>query len=151
MFGVAALVIDEQPTSIMEETADETIPVIDEPSNRPDEVKSFFPVLASVMIVGGCGYGSSSPIYLDLLLITRRFIGSHLVSTLLLDPECGPISVVSRHPTVNQHQGASYFQGDITNETRMRQLLFKIQPRVVFHLASPRPKAPTKDLKTINI
>ncbi|KAF8854335.1 NAD(P)-binding protein [Acephala macrosclerotiorum] len=102
---------------------------------RQDEVPPpSFPVLGSVMIIGGCG-----------------FIGSHLVATLLSDPECGYISVVSRRPSHSRHQGASYFQGDISNETRMRELLFKIQPRVIFHLASPRPEASTEELKRTNI
>jgi sterol-4alpha-carboxylate 3-dehydrogenase (decarboxylating) len=33
----------------------------------------------------------------------------------------------------------------------MRELLFKIQPRVVFHLASPQPEASTEELKKTNI
>ncbi|CZR51397.1 uncharacterized protein PAC_01272 [Phialocephala subalpina] len=135
--------MEERPVTMAEDgsvRATEARPVIEEAQgaerSRPSEVppSPLFPVLGSVMVIGGCG-----------------FVGSHLVATLLSDPECGHISVVSRHPSVNQHQGASYFQGDISNETRMRELLFKIEPRVIFHLASPRPEASAEVLKKTNI
>ncbi|KAH7409697.1 hypothetical protein BKA64DRAFT_705453 [Cadophora sp. MPI-SDFR-AT-0126] len=93
-----------------------------------------FPLLGPILVVGGCG-----------------FIGSNLVRTLLDDPESGPITIISRTPQHNQHSGASYFTGSITDETRMRELLFKIQPRIIFHLASASPESPIKEQNTTNV
>ncbi|KAK0110174.1 hypothetical protein ONS95_002825 [Cadophora gregata] len=100
-----------------------------EESRTPD-----FPLLGPILVVGGCG-----------------FVGSNLVRTLLDDPESGPITVISRTPQNNQHSGASYFTGSISDETRMRELLFKIQPRIIFHLASAPPEAPLKEQNTTNV
>ncbi|KAG4419678.1 hypothetical protein IFR04_007178 [Cadophora malorum] len=93
-----------------------------------------FPLLGPILVIGGCG-----------------FIGSNLVRTLLNDPESGPITVISRKPQHNQHSGASYFTGSIDDETRMRELLFKIQPRIIFHLASAAPESPLKEQNTTNV
>ncbi|PVH71230.1 NAD(P)-binding protein, partial [Cadophora sp. DSE1049] len=90
--------------------------------------------LGPILVVGGCG-----------------FIGSSLVRTLLNDPESGPITIISRTPHHNQHSGASYFTGSISDETRMRELLFKIQPRIIFHLASASPESPLKEQNTTNV
>lgn len=87
----------------------------------------------------------------ELQLTIASFIGSNLVHTLLNDPESGPITVISRTPQHNQHSGASYFTGSISDETRMRELLFKIQPRIIFHLASAAPESPVKEQNSTNV
>jgi sterol-4alpha-carboxylate 3-dehydrogenase (decarboxylating) len=69
------------------------------------------------------------------------------VSALLRDPDCASVSVISRNPTKNLHQGAGYYPGDITNESRLRALLFKIQPRVVFVCCSPQSTASASELR----
>jgi sterol-4alpha-carboxylate 3-dehydrogenase (decarboxylating) len=69
------------------------------------------------------------------------------VGTLLQDPEVSSVSVVSRSPMKNQHEGAGYFPGDITNESRLRALLFKIQPKVIFHCASPQSSATSSEIQ----
>ena len=77
--------------------------------------------LGPVLVVGGCG-----------------FIGYHIVHLLLLEPECGPVSVVSRNPTLNCHEGALYYAGDITNQDSIQKLITDIKPRVIFHVVSAR-------------
>ncbi|KAE8448730.1 hypothetical protein EG329_008945 [Mollisiaceae sp. DMI_Dod_QoI] len=127
--------MEERPTVPVEEslvTEEAQAPGLERLKEVPSSPQ--FPLLGNVMVIGGCG-----------------FIGSHLVSSLLADPECGSLSIISRHPSANQHTGASYFQGDISNETRMRELLFKIQPRVILNLASPCPEASAEELKKTNI
>ncbi|MCJ1250440.1 hypothetical protein MMC30_007668 [Trapelia coarctata] len=78
--------------------------------------------LGTVLVIGGCG-----------------FLGYHLIHTLLQDPACGPIFAVSRRPNVNLHEGVTYLAGDATDAAGVKALFEKIQPRVIFHAASPRP------------
>lgn len=77
--------------------------------------------LGPVLVVGGCG-----------------FIGFHIVRHLLLEPDCGPISVLSRNPAINRLDGVSYHAGDINSPDAIPRLLSDIKPQVIFHVASPR-------------
>ena len=81
--------------------------------------------LGPVIVTGGCG-----------------FIGFHLVSHLLSEPNIGPISVISRKPDQNRVNGVTYHAADINDENRLRELLAKIQPQVIFHAASPSASDP---------
>ncbi|TVY78562.1 Sterol-4-alpha-carboxylate 3-dehydrogenase [Lachnellula suecica] len=63
--------------------------------------------LGPVLVIGGCG-----------------FIGYHIVEHLLLEPDCGPISVMSRNPT------------------SITKLLAEVKPQVLFHTASPSASDP---------
>lgn len=58
---------------------------------------------------------------------------------MLQDSACGPIVAVSRRPNVNLHEGVTYLAGDITDADGIKALIEEIQPRVIFHAASPRP------------
>ena len=80
------------------------------------------PELDSFLVVGGCG-----------------FLGHHIVKALLAHPSKPSVSVVSRNPTVNLVEGASYHTGDITNITQVHQLIRKIKPRVIINSVSTLP------------
>ncbi|KAK8058503.1 hypothetical protein PG994_008951 [Apiospora phragmitis] len=100
-----------------------TIPA-SSPSSSPPS-----PLLGSVLVVGGCG-----------------FLGYHLVSHLLQDPECaGPVYVLDRRiddgPNTNRHasddSGVTYLEGSITDAALVAAVLAQTRPRVIFHAASP--------------
>ena len=76
--------------------------------------------LGSVLVVGGCGC-----------------LGSHIVDLLLREPDC-TVSVLSRNPDRNHFPGVSYHVGDISNLEEVRSILAKLQPRIIFHTASPQ-------------
>jgi sterol-4alpha-carboxylate 3-dehydrogenase (decarboxylating) len=76
--------------------------------------------LGPVLVIGGCG-----------------FIGYHIVEHLLLEPKCGPVCVMSRNPSVNHHEGATYHSGSIASKESITKLLAEIKPKVIFHTASP--------------
>jgi len=76
--------------------------------------------LGTVLVTGGCG-----------------FLGYALVRQLLDDSECGQVHVIDRNIGENRHDEANYVEGDISEPSIMEQLLNKIRPIVVFHLASP--------------
>jgi len=78
----------------------------------------------SVLVIGGCG-----------------FFGHHLVRTLRDQHLAWPISVFSRKPDVNLFADVNYYPGDIADADTMKALLGRIQPRLVFHAASPDPFA----------
>jgi len=84
-------------------------------------------LLDTVLVTGGCG-----------------FLGYALVRHLLDDPECGSVHVMDRETSRNRHDGAHYLGCDICDEAAMDKLLTKIQPTVVFHLASPNFCFPTE-------
>lgn len=82
-------------------------------------------LLGNTLVIGGCG-----------------FLGYHLVDHLLRDDECGPVHVVDRNIANNQHPGATYTQGDISDSQAMHELVTRIKPRVIFHAASPPASLP---------
>ena len=75
--------------------------------------------LGSVLVVGGCG-----------------FLGHEIVSMLANEPGCS-VSVISRNPRQPRVDGVSYYACDVTDIDSLQPLLLEIQPRVVFHTASP--------------
>ena len=79
-----------------------------------------------VVVIGGCG-----------------FIGFHIVDALRKDSKWGSVSVISRHPNINQCQGVAYHEGNICNEEAIQGLLASIKPRVIFHTAAPLAADPT--------
>ena len=76
--------------------------------------------LGTVLVTGGCGY-----------------VGFHLVKALLDEPSCSSVHVFSRNPTVNLVERARYHAGSITSIEDVRNILDKVQPRVIFHAAAP--------------
>ncbi|KAF7907918.1 hypothetical protein BELL_0071g00080 [Botrytis elliptica] len=78
--------------------------------------------LGHVLVIGGCG-----------------FMGHHLVKALLDDSDVEHVSVFSRSPRENRYPEASYYAGDITSVEEVTNLLKDIQPRIIFHAASPDP------------
>lgn len=83
------------------------------------------PALGSVLVIGGCG-----------------FFGSHLVRHLLKLPGSGPISVISRNPSINCVAGVDYHAVDITNKEDVRKLIMEIKPQVIFQAAATRAVDP---------
>ncbi|EPE37169.1 NAD(P)-binding Rossmann-fold containing protein [Glarea lozoyensis ATCC 20868] len=78
------------------------------------------PHLGAVLVTGGCG-----------------FLGHHLVRALLDNPSVSSVSVLSRNPRQNRYPEVSYYVCDITSRENVQTLFKKIQPRVIFHTASP--------------
>ncbi|PNY26298.1 Uncharacterized protein TCAP_03764 [Tolypocladium capitatum] len=83
--------------------------------------------LGTTLVVGGCG-----------------FVGYHLVQQLLLDEECDDVYVLDRNVDRNLHDKALYVRGDVTDSETLRALVAKIQPRTVFHAASPIASLPAR-------
>ena len=88
--------------------------------------KTSLVALGPVVVIGGCG-----------------FVGYHIVQALLKEPTCGPVSVISRTPSMNRCEGVSYYTGDIGNLDEIRDILAAIKPRIIFHAAAPRAADPT--------
>ena len=82
--------------------------------------------LGPAVVIGGCG-----------------FVGYHIVQALLKESTCGPVSVISRTPSMTRCEGVSYYTGDISNLDEIRELLAAIKPRIIFHAAAPRAGDPT--------
>lgn len=79
------------------------------------------------LVIGGCG-----------------FLGYHIVRHLLRDAALQPVHVLDINVTNNRVEGvASYSQGAITDGTAVRALLETLQPRAVFHMASPPASLPS--------
>jgi sterol-4alpha-carboxylate 3-dehydrogenase (decarboxylating) len=77
-------------------------------------------LLGPVLVTGGCG-----------------FLGWHLVGLLLSDPTCTAVHVVDRAVSKNLHPRALYHQANIADRSAIAKVFASVQPRVVFHLASP--------------
>lgn len=78
------------------------------------------PHLGAVLVTGGCG-----------------FLGHQLVRALLDDSSVSSVSILSRNPRQNRYPEASYYACNINSKENLQKLLEKIQPRLVFHTASP--------------
>jgi sterol-4alpha-carboxylate 3-dehydrogenase (decarboxylating) len=89
--------------------------------------------LGAVLVVGGCGY-----------------LGSHLVSLLHSEQPAPSVHVLSRNPNQNLHPAATYHAIDIANTEQVSTIFDKIQPRVVFHMATPKYTASEKLLRQTN-
>ncbi|KIL94399.1 hypothetical protein FAVG1_02962 [Fusarium avenaceum] len=95
------------------------------------------PLIASSLVVGGCG-----------------FLGYHLVRGLLEDQECRYVHVLDRDTTRNTHEKATYFKGDINDSDLLRQVIDQVRPSVIFHCASPMATLPASrdgELYTTNV
>ncbi|KAH8903350.1 NAD(P)-binding protein [Coniochaeta sp. PMI_546] len=95
------------------------------------------PLFDPVLVTGGCG-----------------FLGYTLVRQLLDDSESGEVYVLDREISRNQHVDAHYVEGDICDRPAMERLLNQINPRVIFHLASPNftfPKRGRVDFYQTNV
>ena len=75
--------------------------------------------LGSVLVIGGCG-----------------FLGHHIVSQ-LLDQYDANVSVLDLRTNLNRFNSADYYDGDITSETLVKDILAKVKPTVIIHTASP--------------
>jgi sterol-4alpha-carboxylate 3-dehydrogenase (decarboxylating) len=78
--------------------------------------------LKTAIVTGGCG-----------------FLGSHLVETLVKDPECQVHSLDIDTTGRNRMPGATYHTCDITSADEVKSAFLNIKPRVVFHVVSPDP------------
>lgn len=74
--------------------------------------------LDTVLVTGGCG-----------------LVGFHIVQALLRE-SCS-VHVISRNPTVNCLAEAIYHTGDVSSIETIQDILTKVQPSVIFHVASP--------------
>lgn len=84
-------------------------------------------LLGDVLVTGGCG-----------------FLGFNLVNQLLNDNDCGSVHVLDRDTTHNRIDGVNYIKASITDEATVRALIIdEIQPRLIFHCASPNFSFPT--------
>lgn len=80
------------------------------------------------LVIGGCG-----------------FLGYHIVRHLLQDEALQPVHVLDMKTNNNRVEGvASYTRGAITDGAAVRALLDKLQPRVIFHMASPPASLPSQ-------
>jgi nucleoside-diphosphate-sugar epimerase len=74
----------------------------------------------------------------------RGFLGSHLCRRLL---NCGSeVHATSRHPQSKQHTQVKWWQADLEDISLVRDLLRKIKPDVIYHLAGSVGASPSLDL-----
>ncbi|KAL1889641.1 erg26, C-3 sterol dehydrogenase [Sporothrix stenoceras] len=81
------------------------------------------------LVIGGCG-----------------FLGYHVVRHLLQDgnESLQPVHIFDLNTSNNRVDGvASYTQGAVSDGAAVKTLLDKLQPRVVFHMASPPASLPS--------
>ena len=91
----------------------------------------------SVLIVGGTG-----------------FIGSNLTSHFITNKSFASVTVLSRHASTHKTQvrGATYLNGDITEEATLRRAIASAKPSVIIHAASPSSVIGTSTgYKSVNI
>jgi len=72
------------------------------------------------LVTGGCGC-----------------VGFHVVQALLDEPSISAVHVFSRNPSQNQLPGVNYHTGNILSEQDVETLILRVQPTVIFHVASP--------------
>ena len=95
---------------------------------------SLSPTCPPSQVVGGCG-----------------FVGFHVVCSLLQDPGCTSVSVLSRNPSRNcLSWGVSYYVGDITDPETVRSTLARIKLRVIIHAAAPAAFDPSSNATYFN-
>ena len=75
--------------------------------------------LGSVLVIGGSG-----------------FVGFHIVRHFLKQPGIS-VSVISRNPERNALPDLSYHIGDVSDSSKMRDLVLAIQPAVIVYAACP--------------
>ena len=73
----------------------------------------------SVLVIGGCG-----------------FLGHHIVSQ-LLEQYDATVSVLDLRTNLNRFPSVTYYDGDITSESVVKNVLAEIKPKVIIHTASP--------------
>ena len=91
----------------------------------------------SVLVVGGAG-----------------FVGRHLTNHFVSNKSFAKVNVLSRNATSSKDNvfGASYINGDITDEASLRKAIEETKPAVIIHAASPSPVTGTPhDYKAVNI
>ncbi|KAF1945967.1 NAD(P)-binding protein [Clathrospora elynae] len=91
----------------------------------------------AVLLVGGSG-----------------FVGHHITSNFIANKSFAKVNVLSRNATAskNKVQGATYLNGDITDEAQMRRIIEQTKPAVIIHAASPSSATGTEtEYKQVNI
>ncbi|MCJ1312324.1 hypothetical protein MMC25_005998 [Agyrium rufum] len=77
------------------------------------------PSLGPTLVIGGCG-----------------FLGFHLCQALVKEGH-SPVYALSRNPSKNRQDGVEYLACDINNAAELDATIEKIQPKTIFHTASP--------------
>ena len=75
--------------------------------------------IGSVLVIGGCG-----------------FLGHHIVSQ-LLEQYDATVSVLDLRTDLHRFPSVTYYDGDITSESVVKNVLAEIKPKVIIHTASP--------------
>jgi sterol-4alpha-carboxylate 3-dehydrogenase (decarboxylating) len=79
----------------------------------------------SVLVIGGVG-----------------FVGYHVVKAFVAQPSFGAVAVLSRSATSskkNHVEGATYYDGSLTDPGGMARLIDEIQPTIIIQAATPSP------------
>jgi sterol-4alpha-carboxylate 3-dehydrogenase (decarboxylating) len=76
--------------------------------------------IGSALVIGGCG-----------------FLGHHVVKTLLAEPTCTSVAVMSRSPFKRRFSNVTYHLGDITKSEHVDNLICQLKPNVIVNTASP--------------
>lgn len=78
--------------------------------------------LSPVIVTGGCG-----------------FVGFHLVEGLLAEDATCEVHVIDLQIERNRAPGVTYHSCDITSSAGVEVVFSKVNPKTVFHVASPDP------------